>query len=213
MSKKRPQVRPEQVPIPAKAPESEPEPQSEPQPEPPTSEYPQYPPEEPAPDNGAEASSTESPQGEQAPEQLLELEPSAPKKPAEPPSPRDVSLFDLYVILVELRALVHDQHEMLIAFQNAPVKGTRRAPMLPNGGKVQVVDKTTGEVFPSKNGAYQTLLKRGALKELVAKGVFGDDPAKNSFGWYALKRAWPDRFEEQPVTPKTEGQGGPQANG
>jgi len=123
-----------------------------------------------------------------------------------------VSLFDLYAILVELRALVHDQHEMLLTFQSAPVKPTRRAPMLPNGGKVQVLDKTTGEVFPSKNGAYQTLLKRGALKELVDKNIFGAEPAKNSFGWYALKRAWPDRFEEQPVTPKVEGQGEPETN-
>jgi len=81
--------------------------------------------------------------------------------------------------------------------------------MLPNGGKVQVVDKTTGEIFPSKNGTYQTLLKRGALKELVDKGVFGDDPAKNSFGWYALKRACPDRFEEQPASTTPEGSSGP----
>jgi len=122
-----------------------------------------------------------------------------------------VSLFDLYTILVELRALVHDQHEMLLTFQSAP-KATRRAPMLPNGGKVQIMDKLTGETFPSKNGAYQSLLKQGALKELVKKGIFGADPKKNSFGWYALKRAWPDRFEEQPVS-KPEGQSEPQKNG
>jgi len=122
-----------------------------------------------------------------------------------------VSLFDLYTILVELRALVHDQHEMLLTFQTAPAK-TRRAPMLTNGGKVQIMDKLTGETFPSKNGAYQSLLKQGALKELVDKGIFGADPKKNSFGWYALKRAWPDRFEEQPVS-KPEGQSEPQKNG
>ena len=80
--------------------------------------------------------------------------------------------------------------------------------MLPNGGKVQVLDKQTGEVFPSKNGTYKTLLKRGTLKELVDKGIFGADPEKNSFGWYALKRAWPDRFQEQ----SAEGQSGPPAN-
>jgi hypothetical protein len=122
-----------------------------------------------------------------------------------------VTLSDLYAVLVELRALVHDQHEMLLTFQSAPVK--RRAPMLPNGGKVQIMDKLTGETFPSKNGAYQSLLKQGALKELVKKGIFGAEPAKNSFGWYALKRAWPDRFEEQPATPKSEGQSEPQKNG
>jgi len=39
-------------------------------------------------------------------------------------------------------------------------------------------------------------LKSGALKELVDKGVFGSVPEKNTFGWYALARAFPDRFEE-----------------
>ena len=37
---------------------------------------------------------------------------------------------------------------------------------------------------------------RIGLKELVDKGVFGDVPGKNNFGWYQLKREWPDRFEE-----------------
>ena len=55
----------------------------------------------------------------------------------------------------------------------------------------------TGEVYPSKNNAYQTLLKAGELKELVDKGIFGAVPEKNTFGWYALVRAWPDRFEEK----------------
>jgi len=124
-----------------------------------------------------------------------------------------VSLSDILATLNELKSLIHDQHEMLLTFQSVPAKSTRRAPMLPNGGKVQVVDKTTGEIFPSKNGTYQTLLKRGALKELVDKGIFGAEPEKNSFGWYALKRACPDRFEEQPASPTPEGSSGPAANG
>ena len=63
-------------------------------------------------------------------------------------------------------------------------------------GKVQILDKQTRQIFPSKNNAYQTLLKSGELKELVDKGIFGDNPAKNTFGWYALVRELPDRFEE-----------------
>lgn len=51
-------------------------------------------------------------------------------------------------------------------------------------------------MYPSKNNAYQTLLKSGELKDLVDKGVFGETPEKNTFGWYVLEREWPDRFEE-----------------
>ena len=71
---------------------------------------------------------------------------------------------------------------------------TKKPPV--SNGKVQILDKQTGEIYPSKNNAYQTLLKSGDLKELVDKGVFGDNPAKNTFGWYALVRELPDRFEE-----------------
>ena len=71
----------------------------------------------------------------------------------------------------------------------------RKRKAVPNG-KVQIVDKKTGQIFPSKNNAYQTLLKSGDLKELVDKGIFGSDPVKNTFGWYALVRELPDRFEE-----------------
>ena len=71
----------------------------------------------------------------------------------------------------------------------------KRKPVASNG-KVQILDKQTGEIYRSKNNAYQTLLKSGALKELVDKGIFGDIPQKNTFGWYALVRELPDRFEE-----------------
>jgi hypothetical protein len=60
----------------------------------------------------------------------------------------------------------------------------------------QIRDKVTGKVFKSRNATYQGLLKDGSLKELVDLGVFGDNPQKNNFGWYQLKRAFPDRFEE-----------------
>ena len=48
----------------------------------------------------------------------------------------------------------------------------------------------------TKNNCYQSLLKAGELKDLVDKGAFGTDPAKNNFGWFALNRAYPDRFVE-----------------
>jgi len=68
-----------------------------------------------------------------------------------------------------------------------------------SNGKIQIKDKTTGKVYPSKNNTYQTLLKSGELKAFVDKGIFGTDPAKNNFGWFALQRACPDRFEEVKV--------------
>lgn len=63
-------------------------------------------------------------------------------------------------------------------------------------GKVQIRDRETGKLYPSKNNCYQSMLKAGELKELVDKGIFGPDPAKNNFGVYALFRSYPDRFEE-----------------
>jgi len=65
-----------------------------------------------------------------------------------------------------------------------------------SSSKVKIRDKQTGKGYPSKNNAYQTLLRSGALKALVDKGVFGEVPEKNTFGWYALKREMPDRFGE-----------------
>jgi hypothetical protein len=63
-------------------------------------------------------------------------------------------------------------------------------------GKVQIKDKLTGKIYKSKNNVYQTMLKAGELKDLVEKGLFGAVPEKNTFGVYALFRAYPDRFEE-----------------
>ena len=77
----------------------------------------------------------------------------------------------------------------------------KRKPVASNG-KVQIRDKHTGTIYPSKNNAYQTLLKSGELKELVDKGLFVDIPQKNTFGWYVLVREWPDRFEEVPLEDK-----------
>jgi hypothetical protein len=71
----------------------------------------------------------------------------------------------------------------------------KRRPVKSNS-KVQIRDKQTGKIYPSKNNAYQSLLKSGELKDLVDKGMFGLLPEKNTFGWYMLVREWSDRFEE-----------------
>jgi hypothetical protein len=97
--------------------------------------------------------------------------------------------------LNDLKELVSDHAQQIISLQDILTR--KRKPT--SNGKIQILDKTTGEVYPSKNQAYQVLLKAGELKELVDKGIFGSDPEKNTFGWYALVRAWPDRFEERKV--------------
>lgn len=94
-----------------------------------------------------------------------------------------------------LKELVSDHAQQIASMQDALTK--KRKPT--SNGKIQILDKQTGEVYPSKNSAYQTLLKAGELNELVDKGIFGSDPEKNTFGWYALVRAWSDRFEEKKV--------------
>jgi hypothetical protein len=88
---------------------------------------------------------------------------------------------------------ISQQNKLIVEFQETLAR-KRRPPA--SNGKVKVKDKKTGKVYPSKNNAYQTLLRAGELKGLVDKGVFGDVPEKNNFGWYALKRELPDRFEE-----------------
>jgi hypothetical protein len=40
------------------------------------------------------------------------------------------------------------------------------------------------------------MLKAGSLDDLVKLGTFGADPAHNTFGVYALFRAYPNRFIE-----------------
>ena len=114
------------------------------------------------------------------------LEP-VPEQPAVEPEP-----FDAQKEILFMKAVVLD-----ISAQMAGLIASKkpwRKPMA--NGKIQILDKQTGEIYPSKNNAYQTLLKSGELKELVGQGIFGSEPEKNTFGWYALVRALPDRFEE-----------------
>ncbi|MFC1972635.1 hypothetical protein ACFLVE_04455 [Chloroflexota bacterium] len=108
-------------------------------------------------------------------------------EPAETPTPV-LTLESLHRELESLKLTVAELQATL---------ARKRKPVASNG-KVQILDKQTGEIYPSKNNAYQTLLKSGELKELVDKRLFGDIPAKNTFGWYTLVREWPERFEEAP---------------
>ena len=114
----------------------------------------------------------------------LQEEPIINPEPS--PEPTAPSLESLHQDLESLKLVVAELQETL---------ARKRKPVRTNG-KVQILDKQTGEIYPSKNNAYQTLLKSGALKELTDKGVFGDNPQKNTFGWYVLAREWPERFEE-----------------
>ncbi len=113
-------------------------------------------------------------------------------KPEEPATPAP-TLESLFEELQSLKQLAGEHTNLITQLQETLAR--KRKPVSSNG-KVQILEKQTGEIYPSKNNAYQTLLKSGELKDLVDKGVFGDIPAKNTFGWYALVRELPDRFEE-----------------
>ncbi|MBN2239026.1 MAG: hypothetical protein JW712_04575 [Dehalococcoidales bacterium] len=104
-----------------------------------------------------------------------------------------LTLEDLYHELLDLRHLVTEHSSAIIELQQTTAR--KRKPVASNG-KVQLCDKKTGTVYPSKNNAYQSLLKAGELKELIDKGLLGTEPSKNTFGIYVLLREWPDRFEE-----------------
>lgn len=137
----------------------------------------------------------QKPQEVKPPEQLSEPQPEATESsPApQPEKPKPLTLAFLNQELQSLKQMV-DEHSNLMK-QLEEILTRKRKPVASNG-KVQIKDKQTGTIYRSKNNAYQSLLKSGALKELVDKGIFGDIPEKNTFGWYTLVREWPDRFEE-----------------
>jgi hypothetical protein len=120
--------------------------------------------------------------------------PEAPEQAQEPEQdiPPMRTLDDLYMEVLRLRQVAMDHTKQIAELQSRPIKKR----VMTHNGKVQIRDKETGNVYPSKNNAYQSLLKAGELKELVDKGIFGPIPEKNNFGWFALVRALPDRFEE-----------------
>jgi hypothetical protein len=116
-----------------------------------------------------------------------------PKPDEESPAPPTLTLEYLYQEIQTLKQLALEHSGLLFHLQEAVAR--KRKPPVSNG-KVQIRDKKTDTVYPSKNNCYQSLLKAGELKSLVDKGLFGDVPEKNTFGWYVLVREWPDRFEE-----------------
>ena len=128
----------------------------------------------------------------QAPAQVPTPEETKPEE-SDQQSTQPLTLETLSAQLQSLQELVLDHTQQITQLQETLTR--KRKPPKSNG-KVQIRDKHTGTIYPSKNNAYQTLLKSGELKQLVDKGVFGDIPEKNTFGWYVLVREWPDRFEE-----------------
>lgn len=147
----------------------------------------------------------EEPQPQETASIEAQPEPEAPKAPATPaPAPAStpapaLTLKYLHQELESLKQVVGEHTSLITQLQETLAR--KRKPVASNG-KVQILDKQTGQIFPSKNNTYQTLLKSGELKDLVDKGVFGDIPQKNTFGWYVLVREWPDRFEEVPTKEK-----------
>ena len=131
----------------------------------------------------------ESPQ-EKQPQEVIPTSQAEVVKQEEP-----LTLESIQKELNDLKELVSEHAKQITSLQDTLTR--KRKPT--SNGKVQILDKTTGEVYPSKNQAYQVLLKAGELEELVDKGIFGLEPEKNTFGWYALVRAWPERFEERKI--------------
>lgn len=116
-------------------------------------------------------------------------------------TPTEIKSLEVVVELPKPKPLtLASSHAEILALEQRIIQleeavSRKRKPVESNG-KIQIKDKQTGKIYPSKNNVYQSLLKAGELDDLVAKGVFGKDPAKNSFGCYALFRSYPDRFEE-----------------
>jgi len=127
------------------------------------------------------------------PTPVINVEPPATVEiPALPSKPKPLTMANLKTELDELRALIQT-----LTTQMADVQSTLALKRKPTAnGKVQIKDTVTGKIYKSKNNVYQTMLKAGELKDLVEKGIFGAVPEKNTFGVYALFRAYPDRFEE-----------------
>jgi hypothetical protein len=143
---------------------------------------------------GQESRPSEEPSDVRESEQAQET-PQAEVTPQAPPitEQEQVTLPDLLEYVHKLAEVLATHDHRLNAIEQNLAKPKRRPT---SNGKTKVRDKLTGTIYPSKNNAYQTLLRSGELKDLVEKGMFGANPEKNNFGWFALVRAWPDRFEE-----------------
>ena len=141
-----------------------------------------------------EQSKVETPKEEQ-PKEVIPISQTEVVAPESVKQEEPLTLEAIQKQLNDLKELVSNHAQQITSLQDSLARKRKPTP----NGKIQILDKLTGEVYPSKNQAYQTLLKSGELKELVDQGIFGSDPEKNTFGWYALVRAWPDRFEEKKV--------------
>ena len=135
----------------------------------------------------AKVTTAPEPQPESAPEPV-----SAHEQDHDHEQKHDLTLSDIKILLDALTTTILEHSNQIAELQDALAR--KRKPT--RNSKVQIRDKQTGKTYPSKNNCYQSLLKAGELKALVDKGVFGPDPAKNTFGWYVLVREWPERFEE-----------------
>lgn len=157
--------------------------------------------EAPAPEATQPEPVTESPVAQEPapaqvpePQAAEEVKPEQATSPQPPMKPKPLTMASLKAEVDELRQMIQSLSTQMTDVQS--LLALKRKPT--NNSKVQIRDKQTGKLYKSKNNVYQTMLKAGELKDLVAKGIFGDTPEKNTFGVYALFRAWPDRFEEVP---------------
>ncbi len=151
----------------------------------------------PEPEEGTPQPEEAKTEAESAPTELEtpnpeKIEPASKPETSKPAAVKPLTMVYLNSEIEALKQIVSEHGQHIAELQEALARKRKAVP----NGKVQIKDKQTGKVYPSKNNCYKTLLKSDDLKDLVDKGVFGDDPAKNSFGWYALVREMPDRFEE-----------------
>ena len=136
---------------------------------------------------------TSTPTPEPSPTPIPALETKVETPATTPPSkPKPLTLASLKTEVDALNKCIQAMNLQLKDFE--AFVALKRKPTA--NGKVQIRDKVTGKIYKSKNSVYQTMLKAGELKELVEKNIFGATPEKNTFGVYALFRAYPDRFEE-----------------
>jgi len=146
-----------------------------------------------------ETGTVQEPQPEKSTSELEEVKAEGTPQP-EPA--KTMSLTNVQKVVESLAKTIVEHSQQITELQEMLVRKRKAV----SNGKVQIRDKQTGKVYPSKNNCYKSLLKAGELKELVAQGIFGAVPEKNTFGWYALVRALPDRFEEvKPEQAQTDG--------
>ena len=104
-----------------------------------------------------------------------EAQPEAPSEPVTSTTQPDTPATDaiapiiesIYQELESLKQLVGEHTQLITQLQETLAR--KRKPPASNG-KVQILDKQTGKTYPSKNNAYQTLLKSGEQSRLHKVG-------------------------------------------